>query len=140
MTTLQAPAKPQRKRTVLIVDDEDGVLYAIRQTLETLNYRMIATTDSRHALQLVQTDSSIDLLITDLFMPGMDGATLISKTREAKPNLRVVLTTGIASDQQLRRWRARGELIISKPWLDEEFIRIMQKAFSRGRGCSQLGT
>ena len=53
-------------RKVLIVDDEDGVLYAIRQTLENLDYRMIATTDAHQALEIVKTDASIDLLIIDL--------------------------------------------------------------------------
>ena len=73
MRTYPAPEKPLRTgtRTVLVVDDEDGVLYAIRQTLENLDYRVIETTDARQALGMVKTDSSIDLLIIDLFMPGM---------------------------------------------------------------------
>src|SRR2546425_5586699 len=131
MRTYPAPEKPLRTgtRTVLVVDDEDGVLYAIRQTLENLDYRVIETTDARQALGMVKTDSSIDLLIIDLFMPGMNGATLLRKSREIRPNLRVVLMTGIASNEQVRQWRARGELIVVKPWQDEELIRAMQKAF-----------
>ena len=142
MRTYPAPEKPLRTgtRTVLVVDDEDGVLYAIRQTLENLDYRVIETTDARQALGMVKTDSSIDLLIIDLFMPGMNGATLLRKSREIRPNLRVVLTTGIASNEQVRQWRARGELIVVKPWQDEELIRAMQKAFKREPGRWGRGT
>jgi CheY-like chemotaxis protein len=118
-------------RTVLVVDDEAGVLQAIDQTLQGLDYRMIATTDARHALSILKSDSSIDLLITDLFMPGMDGATLLRKSREIRPDLRVVFTTGIASKEQVRHWRSRGELIIQKPWRDEEFIQATRKALNR---------
>ena len=131
---------PIRAETVLVVDDEDGVLYAIRQTLENLDYRVIETTDARQALGMVKTDSSIDLLIIDLFMPGMNGATLLRKSREIRPNLRVVLMTGIASNEQVRQWRARGELIVVKPWQDEELIRAMQKAFKREPGRWGRGT
>jgi two-component system cell cycle sensor histidine kinase/response regulator CckA len=120
--------------TLLIVDDEDGVLHAIRQTLENLDYRIVATTDAHYALQLLENDSSIDLLITDLFMPAMDGATLLDRSRQFRPDLRCVLTTGAASEQQLRRWRARGEVIVSKPWLDDELVDAVRKALVRRPG------
>ena len=89
-------------RTVLVVDDEAGVLHAIDETLQGLDYRTIATTDARSALAIVKSDSSIDFLITDLFMPGMDGATLLRKSREIRPNRRVVVTTGVVSNEQVR--------------------------------------
>ena len=118
-------------RTVLIVDDEDGVIYCIEQTLAELNYRLITTTSPHRALQILQSDASIDLLITDLFMPAMDGAVLLDRSRRLRPGLRAVLTTGVASDQQMRRWRARGELVVSKPWLDKEFLDVVNKALMR---------
>ena len=128
------PAAPKNIATVLVVDDEDGVLHAIRHTLKHLDCRIVATTDAHHALQIIENDGSIDLLITDLFMPAMDGATLLDKSRRIRPNLRVVLTTGAASEQQLRRWRARGELIVSKPWLDDELVDAVRKALIRRPG------
>ena len=117
-------------RTVLVVDDEDGVISSIEQALEHLECQLITTTDPHQALRIVEA-GSIDLLITDLFMPSMDGATLLRRSREIQPGLKVVLTTGVASDQQLRRWRARREVIISKPWLDEEFLEAVTRALMR---------
>lgn len=125
-------ANAQREaRTLLIVDDEDGVVYAMRETLADHQFRVIGTTDPARALEILATDATIELLITDLFMPGMDGATLLGRSRRIRPGLGVVLTTGVASDQQLRYWRARGELIILKPWLEQELVEAVQKALSR---------
>lgn len=127
---LDAPA-PKQMRTVLIVDDEEDVIYALQQTLQSLNYQMIATTDAKRALQILKNDSSIDLLITDLFMPMMDGATLLNRSRAIRSNLRAVLTTGAASYQELRRWRGKGELIVCKPWRDKELVDAVERAFNR---------
>lgn len=128
------PAAQKNLATLLVVDDEDGVLHAIRHTLKDLDYRIVATTDAHYALQVLESDSSIDLLITDLFMPAMDGATLLDRSRRIRPNLRVVLTSGVASEQQLRRWRARGEVIVPKPWFAEELVDAVRKALMRRIG------
>jgi len=119
--------------TVLIVDDEDGVIWSIRQTLENCGHQLVATTSPHDALRIVRT-STVDLLITDLFMPAMDGATLLKRSRQIRPELKVILTTGIASQGELRRWRARREVIISKPWLDKELLDAVAKALPRAPG------
>src|SRR6185295_10224547 len=99
-------------RTVLVVDDEGGVIEAIRQSLEQkgleenscngqsleeFNFRVFTTTNPRHALQILKSLGRVDVLIVDLFMPVMDGATLLRKSRQIQPDLRAVLTTGAAS-------------------------------------------
>lgn len=119
----------QRRRIVLVVDDEDGVLNAFRQSLADLNCEVITTTDAHNAIRIITAQNLVDLLITDLFMPGMDGATLARRSRTIRPDLRVVFTTGVASDVQLRFWRAKGELIIPKPWMDQELIEAVEQAF-----------
>jgi CheY-like chemotaxis protein len=125
-----SPTAPKQNvsRTLLIVDDEHDVLSAILGMLEHFDYRTITTTDPHYALHVLQTDRSIDLLVTDLFMPEMDGEVLLDQSRKIRPGLKVILTSGIASDQQIRRWRARGELVICKPWLEQDFIGAIQKA------------
>ena len=118
------------ERTLLAVDDEDGVNSAIRDTLEPFGYRVLETTDPWRALEIVRGQPP-DLLIIDLFMPLMDGATLLQQCRLLHPGLPVLLTTGLASQEELRRWRARGETIIAKPWLDEELAMAVKQAFER---------
>ena len=117
-------------QTVLVVDDEWAVLSAIAQTLEGFTCRLITTTNPHQVLRILAAGEAIDLLITDIFMPIMDGETLLRKSRRLRPGLKVILTTGAASDQKLREWRARREVIISKPWLDEDFLTAVESALN----------
>lgn len=120
--------------TLLLVDDEDLVIGAIREALPDSTYKVVSTTDPHRALDLLKSDGRIDLLITDLYMPAMDGATLLARGRELRPDLKILLTTGLASDQEIRRWRKKGEVIVAKPWLEEEFLSAVQMALAVRRG------
>ena len=120
------------EQTLLIVDDEDGVIHAIHQTLEASGYRVLATTDPHQALAMLRAGEVVDLMIIDLFMPAMDGGTLLKECRRIRPGLRALLASGLASPGELRRWRGRGEVVVPKPWRDEEFRSAVQRALSRG--------
>jgi CheY-like chemotaxis protein len=120
------------QQTLLVVDDEDGVIHAIHQTLEASEYRVLATTDPHRALAMLRAGEVVDLMIIDLFMPAMGGGTLLKECRQIRPDLRVLLSSGLASDGELRRWRRRGEVVVPKPWRDEEFRDAVQRALSRG--------
>lgn len=126
----QAKVEPPAKRTILVVDDEADVLGAIRDTLEGPAYRLIVTTDPHFAFETLRGNKSIELLIADLFMPAMNGATLLHECRQIRPGLHAILTTGAASAEQLRAWRLRGETIVLKPWLDDELTVAVQKALA----------
>jgi two-component system cell cycle sensor histidine kinase/response regulator CckA len=119
------------ERTLLIVDDEDGVIYAIRQTLEACSYHLLATTDPHRALAIIRSGQPIDLIIIDLFMPSLDGATLLKECRRVRGDLKAILTTGIASGMEARRWRARGEVVVTKPWRDTDFINTVKRSLGR---------
>ena len=116
---------------ILIVDDESGVVAAIEETLALLGFVTTSTTDPHQALRWLTADDTIDLLITDLFMPGMDGATLLECGRRIRPGLKAVLTTGLASDFEVRRWKLRGEVIVTKPWMEEDLARAVRNALKR---------
>jgi CheY-like chemotaxis protein len=117
-------------RKILVVDDEADVLGSIQQTMDGLEYELIVTRDPQFALQTLLSDPSIELLITDLFMPGMDGAKLLDQCRQIRPGLKAILTTGAASGEQVRRWRSRGEIVVSKPWFNEELTVAVREALN----------
>jgi DNA-binding NtrC family response regulator len=123
---------PAGFRTLLAVDDEPGVLFAVREALRGAPYRVVSTTDANHALQILAADPSIDLLILDLFMPSMHGAVLLQECRRLRHGMGAVLMTGLASQQELRKWRARGEFTIAKPWREGELAAAVAKAVERG--------
>lgn len=124
--------------TLLVVDDEPGVVDAICETLHgDPAYRILSTTDPERALAILRGDDPVDLLITDLFMPEMDGPTLLTAGRRMRPNLRAVFTTGMASDNQLRQWRSQGQPIVAKPWTDRELKDAIGKSLVRANSIKE---
>jgi CheY-like chemotaxis protein/two-component sensor histidine kinase len=109
---------PRGSETVLVVEDDLFVrTYAVR-CLESLGYAVIAAVDGNDALQRLRSDTHIDLLFTDVVMPGgMNGWELADRAQQARPGLPVVLTSGYALETLIRHGRANGEsVILTKPY------------------------
>lgn len=90
--------KPAERACVLIVDDEETVRETLQLVLQDCDYAVITAAESTSALAIVESGVRIDLLLTDLAMPGMDGLTLIRRVRERRPELPAILLTGYAGD------------------------------------------
>jgi len=85
--------------TVLLAEDERLVRQLVAETLERLGYSVLAAANGADALaQLDAHDGSIDLLLTDVVMPGMNGRELAELVRERRPETRVLFMTGYAED------------------------------------------
>ena len=109
---------PRGNETVLVVEDDLFVrTYAVR-CLQSLGYAVIAAVDGNDALQRLRSDIHIDLLFTDVVMPGgMNGWELADRAQRARPGLPVVLTSGYALETLIRHGRANGEsVILTKPY------------------------
>ncbi len=89
---------PGREETILLVEDDAGVLDLGRTMLETLGYRVLTAASPSQALELVGQAKSIDLLLTDVVMPEMNGAQLAQQLRELRPELRVLYMSGYTAD------------------------------------------
>ena len=100
--TTAAPAASgagsRRSGQILLVDDDRLVLDALTEQLEGLGHRVLAASGGSHALAILQAREAVDLLITDLSMPGMNGLALIEQARELRPSLPVILLTGNARE------------------------------------------
>jgi two-component system cell cycle sensor histidine kinase/response regulator CckA len=85
--------------TVLLVEDEDAVRVFGSRALTNKGYRVLEAMDGEHALDVInEFDNPIDLIITDVMMPGMDGHTLVRLVQEELPDIRVILMSGYAED------------------------------------------
>jgi excisionase family DNA binding protein len=82
---------------VLIVDDEDAIRDLLTRTLALAEYDVDAAPDANGALDRIRA-FTYDLLIADLQMPGMDGLTLIRRSRRIRPELPVVIITGFSTE------------------------------------------
>ena len=126
---VEGPAKkeaaPERElsrqatgETVLLVEDEPGVLRLARKALQRQGYQVLAASDGVAALALVRkSQQPIDLLMTDIVMPGMGGRELAERMLALRPDLRVLYTSGYTEDRAIQEEAARGQhSFLGKPY------------------------
>lgn len=89
---------PVTSFTVLLVDDDDAVRKVTARYLAQLGYSVIEAADGRQALLLTGPESRIDLVLSDIALPGMRGPALLSELRARCPSLGAVLMTGFAPE------------------------------------------
>lgn len=104
--------------TVLVVDDEPTVRMLIGDTLSELGYRGIEAGSTAAALKVLESDVKIDLLITDVGLPGtMNGKELADLARKSRPDLKVLFITGYAENAAISNGRpGPGMHVLSKPF------------------------
>ena len=103
---------------ILVVEDEDEVRKVVCLTLELQGYFVLAAARPEQALDLVQSlDHPIDLLLTDVVMPGLCGPELFARMRVHMPNLCVLYISGYSDDALLSHGLAASELaFLAKPF------------------------
>ncbi|WP_207282273.1 PAS domain-containing sensor histidine kinase [Pseudomonas sp. FW300-N2F2] len=87
---------PVHELKVLVVDDDSLVLTSTRLLIEDLGHRVLCAPSGAQALELYERNPDIDLVITDMAMPQMDGAQLAKLLRDRQPTLPIILATGYA--------------------------------------------
>jgi CheY-like chemotaxis protein len=103
------------KRRILIVDDDRALRRLLVDTLTAIGYETVAASDGVEALNhLRRDDRGVDLMVTDVKMPRMDGLTLLRKIRRSNPELPVLFITGVVSEEIMAAAAPDGYL--SKPF------------------------
>ena len=121
LATLGAPPRAAPGETVLVVDDEPTVRMLVTEVLEDLGYTAIEAADGVAGLKVLQSDVRIDLLVTDVGLPGgMNGRQMAEAGREKRPGLKVLFITGYAEATVLGHGQlAPGMQVITKPFVVE---------------------
>ena len=87
------------KGTVLLVEDEDAVRSFAARALQTRGYTVLEAASGEHALEVLdEFDGDLDVVVSDVVMPNMDGPTLIRELNERKPGLKIIFVSGYAED------------------------------------------
>ena len=89
--------------TVLLVEDEDGVRSFSAKALRNKGYEVLEARSGDVALEMLGDNKPIDLLITDVVMPRIDGPTLVKEVRESRPDLKVIFISGYTEDAFRKR-------------------------------------
>jgi signal transduction histidine kinase/CHASE3 domain sensor protein/CheY-like chemotaxis protein len=105
-------------QTVLIVDDEETIRMMITELLQELGYIVIEAEDGASGLKVLQSEAPIDLLITDVGLPGgMDGRQMADAARIVRPDLKVLFITGYAPSAVVGNGRLQhGMHVMTKPF------------------------
>ncbi|MGI3903463.1 MAG: PAS domain S-box protein [Janthinobacterium lividum] len=104
------------EETVLVVEDEASVRDLVVEVLADLGYRALEATDGPSGLRILQGDERIDLLVTDVGLPGMNGRQLAEQGRQLRPNLRVLFITGYAEEATFGGHLDPGLQMLAKPF------------------------
>jgi response regulator RpfG family c-di-GMP phosphodiesterase len=118
--------------TLLFVDDEPGILSSLKRLFRPHGYRILTAGSGAEGLQLLEHEA-VDLVVSDMRMPEMDGAKFLEAVRARWPEVIRILLTGYADIGSTVSAINRGEVYryIAKPWDDNDIVLIVRKALER---------
>jgi hypothetical protein len=114
---------------VLVVDDEPAIRELNKLTLEEHGYRVMTANDGTEACALgAQHKGKIDLVITDMMMPFMDGPSTIRALRKLDPDLKFLVVSGLVEDQMLTEESAQGAIpVLTKPFSTDKLLIMLRE-------------
>jgi PAS domain S-box-containing protein len=113
---------------VLVVDDEEFILETTREALRDLGYRVLTAPGGDEALRQVDEHDDVEVVITDLRMPNVDGLALIRTLRARYPNLPIIAASGMADGRSEDALQAGAQAFLAKPFSEEELQGALREA------------
>jgi CheY-like chemotaxis protein len=120
-------------QTILVVEDDEDVLLVAAENLRELGYRVETAVNAAQALEILRGDHPVDLLFSDVIMPGgMNGAQLAVEARRIRPELKVLLTSGYTAAALSREHGLPDNLnFVEKPYQREELAKKLRLVIGR---------
>jgi PAS domain S-box-containing protein len=127
---------PHGTETVLVVEDDPFVRSYSIKSVESLGFSVISAVDGNDALQKLRAENPVDILFTDIVMPGgINGWELADLARQLRPGLPVLLTSGYALETLVKHGRLReGAVVLTKPYRKVDLARRLREVI----GVSEL--
>ncbi len=121
MTAVAASAPRGRGERVLVIEDDPAVRMLVREVLEELHYQAVEFADPLAAAPYLASDERIDLMISDVGLPGMSGRELAETARASRPDLPILFITGYAENAAIRAgFLGANMAMVSKPFSFED--------------------
>ena len=114
--------------TVLLVEDEPMVRSVAERALTRHGYTVITADSGEDALEILGRNEPIDLLISDVVMPGMDGPTMVRKARQDRPDLKILFMSGYAEEQLRKSIDIENVAFLPKPFSVTELAEAARRA------------
>lgn len=134
------PSVVHDAETILIVEDEDAVRRLLTRMLRGAGYGVVAAASAEEALAIVeQDDRRIDLMLTDVVMPGMNGRELAIRVAAERPECAILFTSGFTDDSVLREGVFQhGASFIAKPYTREAITQKVRDALDGPRETAAI--
>jgi PAS domain S-box-containing protein len=124
---------PEARETVLVVEDDDRVRQLTIRRLKLIGYDVLEASDGTKALDILSTERAIELLFTDVVMPGgISGRELAARARHLKPGIKILLTSGyehFVDGEDLHRFR-----VLRKPYSQADLVRALREILTADQG------
>jgi CheY-like chemotaxis protein len=119
---------------ILVVDDEPAICEIIKTTLESYNFEVITGANGIEAISLyVQNKKKISLVLIDMMMPQMDGATAIRTLQQLNPQIQIIAMSGLASTEALAQAAGTGiKGFLAKPFTQYDLLNTVEGVISVG--------
>jgi two-component system response regulator HydG len=118
-------------RTLLVADDDPGLRESLERTLSREGYRVVLAPDGQAALERLQ-GGGVDLIVTDLKMPGLTGLELLRAAKAIAPDIDVILLTAFGTVEEAVKAMKDGAYdFLTKPFRREQLLKLIDKALER---------
>jgi PAS domain S-box-containing protein len=126
-----APVTPGRE-TVLVVEDEPALAQVMQRFLRRNGYRILLANQGKEAIERFESCDHVDLLVSDVVMPGMSGLELSEKLRRINPRLKVLYISGYTDDSSVRAQIREGHVaFLPKPFTPDALCRKVREVLDR---------
>jgi len=117
-------------KRILLIDDDDGMRSVLTRTLKRAGYEVIPSANGHDGLERATDGSQIDLVITDLIMPGVEGVEVILNLKQLHPELRVIAISGGGRNSPARYLdiasMVGADATLAKPFSNDELLGVVR--------------
>jgi CheY-like chemotaxis protein len=129
------PSKADAAPTILLVEDDHDVRSYVVEILRDLHYRVLEAHDADSALGMIdRNDVRVDLLLTDLVLPGMNGGQLAEQVKTRQPGAKVLIMTGYSRDAVVDQWPVDPSIEMLQKPLSQDVLERKLRVVMGGRG------
>ncbi len=126
--------EPEGLPVILVIDDEENVRVLLKQALEFGGYKVFVAENGKEGLDIFTGDNGIQVILTDLMMPVMDGLELLEEAHKVDPDIEIVVLTGLGTQESAIEALKKGAYdYLQKPMNMEELFLTVRKAMERHR-------